>query len=209
MSDKFEHNIKEYIWGTEDWIYQDEDVLIKIIDAKTPLSVQVHPDDEYARIHENGSKGKNECWYLLDAAPGAFLYCGVKAPCTRDGLEKAALDGTLTDYLVRYDVKKGDVINIPAGTIHAIGGGCKILEVQQSSTITYRMYDYGRLGADGRPRELHLRKALDVARLTPAPALGALPLSTKYFAIAKEGGAIRVIWPKGASGGCGSFNFPL
>ncbi len=154
--------IKEYIWGTEDWIYQDSKLLIKVIDAKQPLSVQVHPDDAYARRVEKLPNGKKEMWYILEAAPGAFLYCGFNRPVDKETVRAAALDGSIEQYLNKIEVHPGDLIKIPAGTVHAIGAGIKLLETQQNSTITYRLYDYKRVDADGKERELHLDKALDV-----------------------------------------------
>lgn len=154
--------LKEYIWGTEDWIHQDDKLLVKVIDAKDKLSVQVHPDDEYAQKVEGQPNGKNEMWYILEAADGAFLYCGFNQKVDRELVKKAALDGTIEQYLNKIFVKAGDVIKIPAGTVHAIGAGIKLLEIQQNSNLTYRLYDYQRVGADGKQRELHLDKALDV-----------------------------------------------
>lgn len=154
--------IKEYIWGTEDWIQQDEKLLVKVIDANTALSVQVHPDDSYAQTNEGEENGKNEMWYILEAADGAFLYCGFNQKTDRETIKKAALDGSIEKYLNKIFVKPGDLIKIPSGTVHAIGAGIKLLEIQQNSNLTYRLYDYQRLGTDGKPRELHLDKALDV-----------------------------------------------
>ena len=154
--------LKEYIWGTEDWIHQDDKLLVKVIDAKDKLSVQVHPDDEYAQKVEGQPNGKNEMWYILEAKDGAFLYCGFNQKVDRVLVKKAALDGTIEQYLNKIYVKPGDVIKIPAGTVHAIGAGIKLLEIQQNSNLTYRLYDYQRVGADGKQRELHLDKALDV-----------------------------------------------
>ncbi len=154
--------IKEYIWGTEDWIYQDEKLLVKIIDAQKPLSVQVHPDDEYAKRIENRPNGKNEMWYILEADDGAFLYCGFNKNMDKKTLRNAVLDGSIEQHLNKISVKKGDIIKIPAGTVHAIGAGIRILEIQQNSNLTYRLYDYKRIGPDGKERELHLDKALDV-----------------------------------------------
>lgn len=139
-------------------------LLIKLIDAAQSLSVQVHPDDEYARTRENGQLGKTEMWYVVDAKPGAGIYYGFKRPTTLEEMEKAICENTLTDLLSWVEAKPGDVFFIPAGTVHAIGAGLLIAEVQQSSNLTYRVYDYGRVGADGKPRELHIAKALDVAK---------------------------------------------
>lgn len=136
-------------------------VLVKLIDANAKLSVQVHPADDYALKHEN-SLGKTEMWYIADADEGAGIYLGFKQDITRQEFERAIKDKTLTDYLQFIPVKKGECYFIPAGTIHAICEGCLICEIQQNSNITYRVYDYGRVGADGKERELHVEKALDV-----------------------------------------------
>jgi len=154
--------IKEYIWGTENWIHQDEKVLVKIIDAKEKLSVQVHPNNEYARKVEHEPNGKNEMWYILEAKDDAYIYLGFNQKVDKTTVEKEAKDGSIEKYLNRIDVKPGDLYKIPAGTVHAICGGIKILEVQQNSNTTYRLYDYKRVGPDGKERELHLDKALDV-----------------------------------------------
>lgn len=144
-------------------------VLVKLIDAARDLSVQVHPDDAYTLKHE-GQLGKTEMWYIIDAEPGAGLYCGFRREVTPAQLHTAIEGNTLCELLRRVPVKAGDVVFIPAGTVHAIGAGILLAEIQQSSSVTYRLYDYGRLGADGKPRELHIDKALDVAALSPAPA---------------------------------------
>ena len=143
-------------------------ILIKLIDARQALSVQVHPDDRYAARVENGL-GKTEVWIVLDSEPGASLYFGVKEDTTREELERRIADNTLTDILRSVPARPGDVFFIPAGTIHAIGARLLIAEVQQNSNTTYRVYDYGRIGADGNPRELHVEKALDVSTLSPTP----------------------------------------
>lgn len=136
-------------------------LLIKLIDANDKLSVQVHPDNEYAKIHDN-DLGKTEMWYIIDAKPNAKLICGVKNGTTKKQFEEAIKSNTLNEYLNYVDVKKGDVIFIPSGTIHAILDGIVIAEIQQNSDTTYRVYDWGRVGKDGKPRELHIEKALDV-----------------------------------------------
>lgn len=136
-------------------------VLVKLIDANAKLSVQVHPADEYALKHEN-SLGKTEMWYIVDAEEGAGIYLGFKEDITKEELENAIKAQTLTEYLQFIPVKAGECYFIPAGTIHAICEGCLICEIQQNSNITYRVYDYGRKGADGKERELHIEKALDV-----------------------------------------------
>lgn len=137
-------------------------LLIKILDASDVLSVQVHPDDEYAAANENGELGKTEMWYILDAEPGAIIYYGVKPGISREEFREAIEKGQLESYLGRMEVKKGDVIYIPAGMVHAIGAGIMICEIQQNSDTTYRVFDWNRKGADGNPRELHIEKALDV-----------------------------------------------
>lgn len=143
-------------------------VLIKFIDAAADLSVQVHPDDAYAREHENGQLGKSEMWYVVDAAPGAKLVYGFSHDMDRERVREAAQNGTLEKHLQRVPIRKDDVFFIPAGTVHAIGGGSLIAEVQESSNLTYRLYDYHRIGKDGKERPLHLEKALQVARLSAA-----------------------------------------
>ena len=143
-------------------------LLIKFIDAKGDLSVQVHPDDAYAREHE-GEYGKTEMWYILDCDPNAALYCGFSRDLTKEALKHAIESGTLTDLLCRVPVKRGDVFFIPAGTVHAIGAGIVICEIQQNSNTTYRVYDYNRRDKDGNLRPLHVEKALEVASLKAAP----------------------------------------
>ena len=147
--------------------FKEFPVLIKFIDAKQPLSVQVHPSDEYA-LRVEGEYGKTEMWYVVDCEPGASLYFGVNRALTKEEFKKRIEDNTLTDVLYKADVKKGDVFFIQSGTIHAIGAGILICEIQQNSNTTYRVYDYGRRGADGKLRELHIDKAIDVSKLTPS-----------------------------------------
>lgn len=141
-------------------------VLVKLIDAKNDLSVQVHPDDEYAHKYENDN-GKTEMWYVIDAAPGSELIYGFSEELSKEDFRKAIEDNTLMEKLRRVPVKQGDVFFIEPGTLHAIGKGILIAEIQQSSNVTYRVYDYGRLGADGKPRPLHIEKALEVTNTKP------------------------------------------
>ncbi|MDR2655781.1 MAG: class I mannose-6-phosphate isomerase [Oscillospiraceae bacterium] len=141
-------------------------VLVKLIDAKQKLSVQVHPNNAYALLHEI-SYGKTELWYIIDSDPGAFLYYGFKRKSSREEVERRAADGSLEEILNAVPVRAGDVFFIEPGTVHAIGAGILLAEVQQNSNITYRLYDYKRKSADGKPRELHIKKALDVAELSP------------------------------------------
>ena len=136
-------------------------LLIKFIDAKQALSIQIHPDDEYALENEN-EYGKNEMWYVLDAEPGAYLYCGLSRASSKEEIEERIKNNTITEILNKIEVKKGDVVMVKAGTIHAIGAGIFICEIQQNSNCTYRMYDYDRRDKFGNPRELHIAKSLDV-----------------------------------------------
>ena len=136
-------------------------LLIKFIDALSDLSIQVHPNDELAAKRHNGSKGKTEMWYVVAAEPGAHLLAGLTKSITPDEYARMVEDGTITDVLARHEVHPGDVFFLPAGRIHAICGGCFIAEIQQTSNITYRIYDYGRLGLDGKPREVHTELAKD------------------------------------------------
>ena len=134
-------------------------LLIKFIDAKDDLSVQVHPTDEQAARIKPGLKGKTEMWYVVGADKGARLLSGLTQEITPEEYEEKVNDKTITDVLGRYDVHPGDVFFLPAGRIHAIGAGTFVAEIQQTSDITYRIYDYGRLGLDGKPRELHIEQA--------------------------------------------------
>lgn len=143
-------------------------LLIKLLDTEKLLSVQVHPTDDYALKNE-GQYGKTEMWVVLSAEPGAFLYCGLEREVSRGELACSIQNGGLISLLHRVPARVGDVFFVPAGTLHAIGAGLVIAEIQQNSNLTYRVYDHGRLGPDGRPRALHIQKALDVARCGPAP----------------------------------------
>lgn len=137
-------------------------LLIKFIDAKSKLSVQVHPDDAYAKIYENGELGKSEAWYILQADPGSKLIAGLKDGVTKEQFTECIENNTLEEVLHEVEVTQGDVLNIPAGLIHAIGDGILLAEVQQNSDTTYRVYDWGRVGLDGNPRELHVKQSLEV-----------------------------------------------
>ena len=140
-------------------------MLVKLIDAKQDLSVQVHPSDEYALKNEN-SFGKTEMWYIVEADEGAGIYLGFKKDTTQEEYENAIKNHTLTDLLNFFEVKAGECYFIPSGTIHAIGAGCLICEIQQNSNLTYRVYDYGRKDKNGNERELHVEKALKVTNLS-------------------------------------------
>ena len=194
----------EKIWGYENWslsthknghcminstqetliskLDKELPILIKIIKANEKLSVQVHPDDIYAKVHENDC-GKTECWYILEAKEGASLICGIKDGLDKKSLSKIIKQGKIENYLERINVKAGDVIYIPSGTVHAIEGGLKLIEIQQSSDITYRMYDWGR------DREIHIEKALDVIDYKKSKKGGKIDnftkLETLYFTVEK------------------------
>lgn len=152
--------------GTDCEKFSDFPILGKLIDAKGDLSIQVHPSNEYAQAHER-QFGKTEMWYVLDCEEGATLYYGFRHQISREEFARRIEDNTLTEVLNAVPVEKGDLFFIPAGTLHAIRKGIVVAEIQQNSNVTYRIYDYGRLGADGRPRQLHIRQALDVTDRTP------------------------------------------
>ncbi len=137
-------------------------LLLKLLDANQPLSVQVHPADEYANLHENGELGKTEMWYVLSAEEGARLIYGLKPGVTRVSFRQALEAGHLDTCLHQVAVKPGDTIFIPTGSVHALMQGIVLAEIQQNSDTTYRVYDWNRVGADGKPRPLHIDKALDV-----------------------------------------------
>jgi len=139
-------------------------LLLKLIDAQQDLSVQVHPDDAYAGRQQAGELGKTEAWYVLQAAPHGRVYRGVKPGVDRARFAAALQDGTVADLLHGFPVAAGDVIHMPAGTIHALGAGVQIAEIQQNSDTTYRVFDWNRVGLDGHPRELHIDHALAVSR---------------------------------------------
>ena len=146
------------------WGYEEKfPILIKLIDAKDRLSVQVHPDNTYALKNE-GEYGKTEMWYVVDCEEGAQLIYGFNKKISRSEFEERIKNNTLDEVMNYVPVKKGDVFFIKAGTLHAIGKGILIAEIQQNSNTTYRVSDYGRLGADGKPRELHIEKALKVTK---------------------------------------------
>lgn len=168
-------------------------LLIKFIDAKDNLSIQVHPDDKYALEHE-GEYGKTEMWYIMDAEEGSYLYYGFNREITKEEYEKRIADNTLLEVLNKVEVKKGDVFFIPSGTVHAIGSGILICEIQQNSNTTYRVYDYDRRDAEGNPRQLHIKQAIDVSCLKPSPKQDGLKVisdgvtelsSCRYFTVRK------------------------
>lgn len=144
-------------------------ILIKFIDAKQDLSVQVHPTDEYAAAHENRQRGKTEMWYVLDAAKGSKLVYGLCRDTSAETLRQSIADGTVEKYLQKVNIQKDDVFFMEAGTIHAIGAGALVAEIQENSDLTYRLYDYDRVDKNGQKRLLHVNKALEVANLRRAP----------------------------------------
>jgi len=155
-------------------------LLLKVIFAKNKLSVQVHPDDEMAQRY-GYERGKTECWYALDAEPGAQLACGIKPNTATETIRQGITDGTLEESLNIMSVEAGDMIYIDAGTVHAIWPGSILLETQQNSDLTYRMYDYGR------PRELHIERSLEAIRLnTKAGKVKAIEKSDRVILIANE-----------------------
>jgi len=144
-------------------------LLIKLLDCNDWLSVQVHPDDEYARAHE-GELGKTESWVVLYAAPGAQIVYGLEPGTTRDEFAAAIAQNRVEEYLHKVEVRAGDIFSVPSGTVHALGRGVVVAEIQQNSDTVYRVYDWGRLGDDGKPRELHVEKALSVIDFSFSPA---------------------------------------
>ncbi len=179
---------KEKIVGTKSLAFPYFPVLIKLIDAKDNLSIQVHPDNEYAERVEH-EFGKTEIWYVLDAADGARLIYGFKEKISSEDFRAAIENNTLMDVLNSVEVKKGDLFFIEAGTVHAIGSGVLIAEIQQNSNSTYRVYDYGRVGKDGNPRELHIDKAVDVSKTEP-PGYGIKPFGEE---ISVSGGISQLL----------------
>lgn len=180
------------VLGTRCAQFKEFPLLIKLINAQQATSVQVHPPDEYALVHE-GQAGKTEMWVVLHAEPDAFLYYGLNRSVSREELARRITNGTLTEILRKVATKAGDTFFIPAGTIHAIGPGLTLAEIQQNSNVTYRLFDYGRAGADGKTRLLHIDKALSVASLSPnrqqdfAPHLG----QCGYFTVDRYYGTFR------------------
>ena len=190
---KFAPILKTLVWGTEKWVlssvkgsesvvaegpdkgktlnevYGGEfPLLIKFIDSRTDLSIQVHPNDELA-AKRHGCHGKTEMWYVAAADEGAHLLSGLKKSITPQEYVSLVEQNKIVDVLADYPVSQGDVFFLPAGRIHAIGGGCHIVEIQQTSDITYRIYDYGRMGMDGKPRQLHTELAKDAIDYSVLP----------------------------------------
>ncbi len=163
-------------------------LLIKLIDAKRDLSVQVHPSDDYALKNEK-SFGKSEMWHIIDADEGAGLYVGLKENSSKEEIERRLKDGTILEALNFVHVKPGDTYIINPGTIHAIGAGVRLIEIQQNSDLTYRLYDYNRLDKDGNPRELHIEKALkviDYSKYNFKNNEGSVLADNQYFKVRRE-----------------------
>ena len=182
-------------------------LLVKFIDARESLSVQVHPDDLLAKKRHN-SFGKTEMWYVVQAMPDAFLYSGFAKPMTPEEYVRSLEDDTFINYLQRHEVKSGDVFFLPAGRVHAIGAGCFIAEIQQTSDVTYRIYDYNRKDANGNPRELHTVLAkdaidyaiypdykLDYTPQQPVQALVSCPYFTTNLIEGKKGDTVQTAHP--------------
>lgn len=155
---------KDLVGTRNDWALEmgKFPLLVKLLDANKKLSVQVHPGDAYARMHENGELGKTEMWVVLDATPEAAIIYGLAQEVTRERLQKAINSGNVEDILNEVPIRRGDHICVPAGTVHAILGGAVIAEIQQNSNVTYRLFDWNRTDDTGKSRELHVDKALDV-----------------------------------------------
>ena len=160
-----DENGKE-ILGTDCQSFEQFPVLIKFIDAKKDLSIQVHPDNTYALKNE-GQYGKTEMWYIMECDEGSFVYYGFSREVSKEEFQERIKNKTLPEVLNKVEVQKGDVLFIEPGTIHAIGKGNVIAEIQQNSNVTYRVYDYGRKGPDGKERDLHIEKALQVTKTVP------------------------------------------
>lgn len=160
-------------------------LLIKLIDARENLSVQVHPSDDYALKYEQ-SFGKSEMWHIISADEGSGLYVGLNRDYTKEEIERALKEGSILNCLNFFKVKPGDTFVINPGTIHAIGAGVRLIEIQQNSNLTYRLYDYNRVDKDGNPRELHIKKALDVIdykQYKVVKSTNELLADNKYFTV--------------------------
>lgn len=159
------------VLGTHCRRFREFPILTKFIDAKQNLSIQVHPDNAYALKNE-GQYGKTEMWYIIDAKPGAYLYYGFKKEISKEEFAQRIKDNTIEEVLNAVEVHKGDTVFIQSGTLHAIGAGILLAEIQQNSNVTYRVYDYGRVGKDGKKRDLHIEKALAVTNRIPISRRG-------------------------------------
>ena len=170
-------------------IYGNEfPLLLKFIDSQSDLSIQVHPDDELA-AKRHGCRGKSEMWYIIDAEPGASVISGFSKEISKEEYQKLVAENRLTDVLARHEARPGDVFFLPAGRVHAICKGCLLAEIQETSDITYRIFDYGRLGLDGKPRQLHVEESLDAVDFSIAPSY-----RTLYEKKEGESEIIRTKW---------------
>lgn len=186
LSEIFENaKIRIEIFGTKTENMDRFPLLIKFIDANDNLSVQVHPDDKYAKEIENDI-GKTEMWYIIDCSEDAQVICGMKENVKQEEVEEIIKTGKIKENLNYINVKKGDAIYIPAGTIHALLGNTLLCEVQQNSDLTYRVYDWDRVGKDGKPRELHKQKAIDVINVENKPVIISTDNVTECTNIAKS-----------------------
>lgn len=188
---KLQRNYPEF-FGDKVNDYSKFPILVKLLDAAADLSIQVHPDDVYAMAREGGQLGKNEVWYIADAEEGSAIYYGFNRDVTKEEVIDGVVNGTITELLNRCPVKKGDYFFVPAGTVHALQKGVTVIEVQQSSDITYRIFDYGRKDKNGNARKLHIREALDVMTLKKSeiPTVGEQK-------ILSNGSKIRVLTKNG------------
>lgn len=173
--------IHEALWGYEEWLVDAPRILVKRIVANDRLSVQVHPNDVTAKTV--GGDPKTEMWCVLKAGP---IFAGVKPGTTAADVERAVKDGSFEDILVRHDAKVGECYFIPGGLVHAIGEGTSVYEVQQPSTTTFRLYDWGRVGADGQPRQLHVKEALAAMDLSLPPPVPTERVDCPYFTFRKK-----------------------
>ncbi len=173
------------LWGYEEWLVNTPRILVKKIVAHDRLSVQVHPNDVTAKTV--GGDPKTEMWCVLKPGP---LFAGVKPGTTAADVERAVKDGSFEDILVRYETKVGECYFIPGGLVHAIGEGTSVYEVQQPSTTTFRLYDWGRVGADGKPRQLHVKEALAAMDLALPPPVPSESVDCPYFSFRKAAAGV-------------------
>lgn len=162
--EKYINSDRRKILGSKCDKFDNFPILVKLIDAKNNLSIQVHPDDEYAQKNE-GQYGKKEMWYIIDCNPDSYIYYGLNKDLSIDEFQERIKNNTILESLNKVNVKKGDVFFIEPGTLHSICGGILLAEVQQNSNVTYRVYDYNRVGPDGNYRDLHINNAVEVANL--------------------------------------------
>lgn len=184
-------NIREEIFGNKTINMDKFPLLVKYIDAKSNLSVQVHPNNEFAKNNENDT-GKTEMWYIIDCAKDAKIICGMKENVKQEDIEGIIRNNKIKENLNYVEIQKGDSIYIPSGTIHAILGDTLICEIQQNSNLTYRVYDWDRVGKDGKPRELHIEKAIKVIDVETKPSIihtkndeSKIIVDSEYFKVEK------------------------